>query len=506
MVFWIESMEKKSIGEIKINNDKQKINLSENKFIPEKKETEPKKETPILVFPEKSAVIIDGVGNKVAEEINKIQGVNTLEDKKIEVGAERKEKQVFVTGSTGLVGSNLIYELIRKGYKVFALARAKKGETPEKRIAEALRIINPNFDTSLADAGIKIFEGDLLQKNLGLKKEQLEQLKEIESAFNMAADVSFSEDKRDLIMAVNYDGTKNLIDLLYKIGKPHLHHASTAYVFGDLAEQPRECGANVPIFKETDLDVGQKFRNPYEESKFRAEQLIYSDPNFFKTIYRLGIVIGDSETYQTNAFNAFYGFWRVFDILKRSLEREMKNIEKKQDYENLEIKFEGDILHLPIQIPGEPNATANLVPIDWVVKSIVDLSKHRLVRKKNYTFHLTHNEPPYYSEIVNAALKTLGIEKVEVNPRSTMQFLTKYSIAESQKSDDPRVKITGQILKGISDYLSYIYGEPRLDTRVRDSIKDSYNAPIVQPPKEITPVFLDKALRYALERGFKPRP
>lgn len=499
-------MEKKSIGEIKINNDKQKMNLSENKFIPEKKETEPQKETPILIFPEKPAVIIDEVDNQVAEQINKIRVANTLEDKKIEIGAERKEKQVFVTGSTGLVGSNLIYELIRKGYKVFALARAKKGETPEKRIAEALRIINPNFDTSLADAGIKIFEGDLLQKNLGLKKEQLEQLKEIESAFNMAADVSFSEEKRNLIMAVNYDGTKNLIDLLYKIGKPHLHHASTAYVFGDLTEQPRECGADVPIFKETDLDVGQKFRNPYEESKFRTEQLLTSDPYLIKTIYRLGIVIGDSETYQTNAFNAFYGFWRVFDIIKRSLEREMKNIKKKRNYEEFKIYFEGDVLYLPIQIPGEPNATVNFVPVDWVVKSIVALSEHPLVRKRNYTFHLTHNQPANYAQSIYAGLETLGIKKVEINPRAITQLLTKHSISELRDSEDPKRQIMAEILNGLSDYLPYIYGEPKLDTDIRNKTRDLDDKSIVSTPPEITPEFMQKALLYALTRRFKPQP
>ncbi|MEK9165655.1 MAG: SDR family oxidoreductase [Patescibacteria group bacterium] len=472
----------------------------------EMSEEEPNKEAPILVFPEKPAIIIDNVDNEDAEKINKIQGTSTLEDKKIEVGAERKEKQVFVTGSTGLVGSNLIHELTEKGYEIFALARAKKGETAEERVAKALRIINPNFDTSLADAGIKIFEGDLLQKNLGLKKEQLEQLKEIESAFNMAADVSFSEEKRKLIMKVNYDGTENLIDLLYKIGKPHLHHASTAYIFGDLAERPREHSEEVPVFKETDLDVGQKFRNPYEESKFRAEKLLDSNPNFLKTIYRLGIVIGDSETYQTNAFNAFYGFWRVFDILKRSLAREMKNLKKRQYYEEFDIKFEGDILHLPIQIPGEPNCTLNLVPVDWVVKSIVALSEHPLIRKKNFTFHITHDKPPIQSEIAKVALQTLGIEKVEVNPRATMQFLTQYPLEEALKSEDPRHRMMAMILQGVSDYIPYIYGEPKIDTSIRNGIKNSQGNILVPPPPKITNEFMREALLYALKRGFRPQP
>jgi nucleoside-diphosphate-sugar epimerase len=454
-----------------------------------------------LVYPQKPAALIEGVREADIERIQKIKAVNTVENRKIEVGNQRKENKVLVTGSTGLVGSNLIYELINKGYEVFALARPKAKETPEERIAQALRIINPDFDTSLEDAGIKVLQGDMLKENLGLNQEQIEQLKEIESVFNMAANVSFSEEKRKLIMAVNYDGVRNLINLLYKIGNPHLHHGSTAYIFGDLAEQAREPGTDVPIFKETDLDVGQKFRNPYEESKFRAEQLLASEPYLIKTIYRLGIIIGDSETYQTNAFNAFYGFWRVFDIIKRSLERKMRSIERQNYYKEFDIKFEGQVLHLPIQIPGEPNATANLVPIDWVVKTIVALSESPVVRKKNYTFHITHNNPPIYSQIIKSGLETLGIKKVEVNPRATMQFLTKYPFEESQKSEDPRVKIMGQILKGVSDYIPYIYGESRLDTFDRDEIQ-----PNLERAPEISPQFIEKALQYALDRRFKPKP
>jgi hypothetical protein len=63
-------------------------------------------------------------------------------------------------------------------------------------------------------------------------------------------------------------------------------HVSTAYVAG------RFHG----IFKETDLDLGQGFRNTYEQSKFEAEKAIGEAAGELPlVIARPSIIVGDSR-------------------------------------------------------------------------------------------------------------------------------------------------------------------------------------------------------------------
>ena len=66
---------------------------------------------------------------------------------------------------------------------------------------------------------------------------------------------------------------------------------STMSVFGTLPEEKK-------VVYESDLDLGQKFENFYDETKFKAE--IYLE-NFFKSggkggIFRLGNILNDSDT------------------------------------------------------------------------------------------------------------------------------------------------------------------------------------------------------------------
>ena len=60
-----------------------------------------------------------------------------------------------------------------------------------------------------------------------------------------------------------------------------------------------------PVFRETDLDVGQSFKNHYEETKFLAEVAVRTS-GLPATIYRPAIVVGDSRTGETGKFDGPY--------------------------------------------------------------------------------------------------------------------------------------------------------------------------------------------------------
>jgi thioester reductase-like protein len=83
----------------------------------------------------------------------------------------------------------------------------------------------------------------------------------------------------------------------------YLMHVSTAYVAGTHCDR----------FAEHELDVGQGFRNAYELSKFRAERLVHERGATLPVqIVRPSIVVGDSRSGWTAAFNVVYAPLRAF--------------------------------------------------------------------------------------------------------------------------------------------------------------------------------------------------
>jgi nucleoside-diphosphate-sugar epimerase len=79
-------------------------------------------------------------------------------------------------------------------------------------------------------------------------------------------------------------------------------HVSTAYV----------AGTHDGRFAECDLELGQQFRNSYEQSKFEAEQLVRSHQELPWRIMRPSIVVGDRNNGWTAAFNVLYWPLRAF--------------------------------------------------------------------------------------------------------------------------------------------------------------------------------------------------
>ena len=80
-------------------------------------------------------------------------------------------------------------------------------------------------------------------------------------------------------------------------------YLSTAYVAGE----------HSGTFSEDDLDVGQRFRNPYERSKFEAEGIVKRWRSRMPvTVVRPSIVVGEQDSGWTPSFNVIYWPLRAF--------------------------------------------------------------------------------------------------------------------------------------------------------------------------------------------------
>ena len=153
--------------------------------------------------------------------------------------------------------------------------------------------------------------------------------------WHCAASLSFQQEDRAEIFRMNVDGTRNVLDLVREIPGRRLHHVSTAYIAGNRSD----------LALETEIDIGQSFRNPYEESKCRAELMIadaHKAGNITASVYRPSIVIGDSKSGRVTHFHGVYAFIRALWTVLERLRRRMP---------------ESGFINLPLRVLGRDDAS-----------------------------------------------------------------------------------------------------------------------------------------------------
>lgn len=272
----------------------------------------------------------------------------------------------LITGFPGFIGTRLMKELFnyRADIEKFYLLVQEKYLGLAQKVMDRFRVEFPVSFKSL-----EVVKGDITLPGLGI--ENPEKIKnDLTECFHLAAvydlGVSFEFGYR-----VNVRGTENVVNFL--LGCRNLkrfHYVSTAYV----------SGWATGVFTEDDFDRGQGFKNFYEETKFLAEKVVRQNMNALPTIiYRPGIVVGDSINGETAKFDGPY-----YVIL---LMMKLPN-------------------HSPFPKVGSGEAEVNIVPVDYVVKSIAYLSGRAGAEGK--VFHLTDPKPHKVFELVQIFAQRLG--------------------------------------------------------------------------------------------------
>jgi long-chain acyl-CoA synthetase len=214
---------------------------------------------------------------------------------------------VLLTGATGFVGMAVLVRLLeRTDRRVLALVRARAQDEADARLDSVLKSLFD--DPELYEQRIEAVRGDLTAPWLGLDPSARERLAvEVDEIIHGAASVAF-----DLPLAqsraINVEGTKRVLALAEACsargaGLRRFTYVSTAYVAGDRGGVALEC----------ELDVGQPFRNAYEQSKREAEQIVHTRSDRLPvTVVRPSIVVGERQTGWTASFNVIYGPLRAF--------------------------------------------------------------------------------------------------------------------------------------------------------------------------------------------------
>ena len=110
----------------------------------------------------------------------------------------------------------------------------------------------------------------------------------------------------DEARAINVEGTREVIGFAREARRSGAWSASCT-------SRRRTCPASHEgTFRERQLDAGQEFRNTYEQTKWEAEHVVATADDLAPAIARPSIVMGESDTGWTPAFNVFYWPLRAF--------------------------------------------------------------------------------------------------------------------------------------------------------------------------------------------------
>jgi thioester reductase-like protein len=245
-------------------------------------------------------------------------------------------RPIFLTGATGFVGMELLARYLgRTDRTVYALVRGSDDADAQRRLdATIARVLH---DPSTFAGRARAVRGDVMRPGLALPPRWRAALaEEVGEIVHAAASVSFGlplpESRR-----INVRGTEHVLQFAQTVDQlRNLSYISTAYVAGE----------HRGVFGEDDLDVGQCFRNPYERSKFEAEQRVRAHTDLLPIqIFRPSIVVGEADTGWTPAFNVIY--WPLKAFARGAYKA----------------------------IPARRSAPVDVVPVSYVADAIFELSE-----------------------------------------------------------------------------------------------------------------------------------
>lgn len=218
------------------------------------------------------------------------------------------EGRVFMTGSTGFIGTFLLAELLsRPQVKMVAcLVRAKDRETALGRIRDAFMKYRLNLSPE-DETRITALPGDLTEPDFGLGYERYDNLAEWSSVvFHVGAQVSYLQ-PYSTHRATNVLGTLNMIRFANFRRIKGLHYASSISAYGPTGLITRV--ASVPEDEKPSVHYAAlSYDTGYAQSQFVAEEIAWNaiDNGLPVTIYRPGFVLGHAKTGILNP-DDFYG-------------------------------------------------------------------------------------------------------------------------------------------------------------------------------------------------------
>jgi thioester reductase-like protein len=287
---------------------------------------------------------------------------------------------IFLTGSTGYLGSYLVSGLLTDHQdRLNLLVRAKSEQEARERLWESLQL---HFEFAeffpFINDRVRIFRGDLTSERFGLNDDDYHALVDTtDSILHCAASLNRKSEKQCL--NVNLRGSLEVIQLARRAqnrnGLRRYSHVSTVAVAGKRQ--------NEVVNEDQSIDWSRSDYDPYARTKKFCEHMVHQLlPDVPRTIFRPAIVMGDSRRPETTQFDMV----QAFDVLAR----------------------------LPV-LPLRPDDKVDIVPANYVGAAIVKIHK---MEKPNYgIYHLSSGTGAQtYKEITDALAAAGGWSKPVYQP------------------------------------------------------------------------------------------
>ena len=240
--------------------------------------------------------------------------------------------QYFVTGATGFIGKRLVQKLLaRRGSTVYFLMR----EASQDKLPALL-----DFWGVKPERAVPVW-GDLTAPKLGVSAADLKVLKgQIDHAFHLAAVYDLEADEASQV-AANIDGTRHFVALCQALQVGHVHHVSSIAA----------AGLYEGVFREDMFEEAENLDHAYFSTKHESEKIVRKECKRPWTVYRPAMVVGDSQTGETDKADGPYYFFKPLQRLRQIL---------------------------PPWFPavGLEGGRVNIVPVDFVVDALDHLSHH----------------------------------------------------------------------------------------------------------------------------------
>ncbi len=293
-----------------------------------------------------------------------------------------KNRIVFLTGATGVVGSYLLMALLKNGNKVYVLARKDRNLSARERIFLTLQFWDKGLLNKIYDRLI-IVEGDISAPDMGIASNSLieEMTSEINLIFHSAALAEFRADL-DTIRKINVLGTRRVLDFSLRLKNLlKFNHMSTVYVAGNYGKGS---------FKESSRPKELKFFNNYEQTKYESEELVwqYDEKGLNVSIFRPSMIVGDSITGKISVFKLVYEALYYFS---------------KEIYQ---------------EFPMDLACAQNLINIDTVISALLILAE----RKESAIYHLISPNSICQQDFIDAIRQVFDFKLPKFVPLNEFSF------------------------------------------------------------------------------------
>lgn len=287
---------------------------------------------------------------------------------------------IFLTGSTGYLGSYLVVELFRAhADQLSLLVRAKSEQAARERLWESLQLHLefPEF-LEYVNSRAQIYRGDLTAERFGVSDAEYHALVDsTDSIVHCAASLNRKSEKQCL--NVNLRGSLEVIQMARRVqnrnGLRRYSHVSTVAVAGKRQNE---------VVKEDEaIDWARSDYDPYARTKKFSEHMVHQLlPDVPHTIFRPAIVMGDSRRPETTQFDMV----QAFDMLAR----------------------------LPV-LPLRPEDKIDIVPANYVGAAIVKI--HQMERPNYGIYHLSSGTGSQtYKELTDTLAAAGGWNKPSYQP------------------------------------------------------------------------------------------